>query len=90
MSSELVAIRRHGDVLDRPDNGNKLNAAMSTAIIDAISRFDDAVKLVRIMSSSAVTLRAVRQFLHLAPEMPATAASGFAAHLAATALSARF
>jgi enoyl-CoA hydratase len=241
MSSELVAIRRQGDVLDvvldRPDNGNKLNAAMSTAIIDAISHLDDAVKLVRIMSSSAdfctgrespmppadakpsaetlrrvvaapplelydalkavrvpvlaivrgraigvgcalagvcdltlsaddaiyqipemerdipptlvmsaligrvplktvahmvlsraslnaaealqaglisrvvaaaeldaeagkltatlltcsaVTLRAVRQFLHLAPEMPAAAASGFAAHLAATALSARF
>ncbi|CAN7760417.1 enoyl-CoA hydratase/isomerase family protein [Caballeronia sp. dw_19] len=241
MSSELVSIQRHGDVLDvvldRPDNGNRLNATMSTAIIDAISHLDDAVKLVRIRSSgadfctgrespmpaadsrpsaetlrrivaapplelydalkavrvpvlaivrgraigvgcalagvcdltlsaddaiyqipemerdipptlvmsaligrvplktvahmvlsraslsatqalqaglishvvasgeldaeadaltatlltcSAVTLRAVKQFLHLAPEMPAASASGFAAHLAATALSARF
>ena len=39
---------------------------------------------------SAVTLRAVKQFLHLAPDMPAAGSSGFAAHLAATALSARF
>lgn len=57
MSCEQVAIRRQGDVLDvvldRPDNGNKLSAAMSTAIISAISHLDDAVKLVRIMSSSA-------------------------------------
>jgi enoyl-CoA hydratase/carnithine racemase len=42
------------------------------------------------LTCSAVTLRAVKQFLHLAPEMPAAGASGFAAHLAATALSARF
>jgi enoyl-CoA hydratase len=57
MSTELVAIQRHGDVLevvlDRPDSGNKLSAAMSTAIIDAVSHLDDAVKLVRIRSSSA-------------------------------------
>jgi len=43
-----------------------------------------------LLGCSAVTLRAVKQFLHLAPEMPANGASGFAAHLAATALSARF
>jgi enoyl-CoA hydratase len=43
-----------------------------------------------LLGCSAVTLRAVKQFLHLAPEMTATGASGFAAHLAATALSARF
>jgi len=43
-----------------------------------------------LLGCSAVTLRAVKQFLHLAPEMPASGASGFAAHLAATALSARF
>ena len=57
MSSELVSIRRHGDVLDvvldRPDNGNRLNAAMSTAIIDAVSHLDDTVKLVRLRSSGA-------------------------------------
>jgi enoyl-CoA hydratase/carnithine racemase len=43
-----------------------------------------------LLGCSAVTLRAVKQFLHLAPEMPPAASSGFAAHLAATALSARF
>ncbi len=43
-----------------------------------------------LLGCSAVTLRAVKQFLHLGPEMPAAGASGFAAHLAATALSARF
>jgi enoyl-CoA hydratase len=40
--------------------------------------------------NSAVTLRAVKQFLQLAPQMPDTAVSGFAQHLLATALSTRF
>jgi enoyl-CoA hydratase/carnithine racemase len=42
------------------------------------------------LTNSAVILRAVKQYLRLAPEMSGRAASGFAAHLAATALSARF
>lgn len=51
----------------------------------------EAEKLVSTMASNtAVTLRAVKQYLHLAPEMSSQAASGFAAHLAATALSIRF
>jgi enoyl-CoA hydratase/carnithine racemase len=42
------------------------------------------------LGNSAVTLRAVKQFLALAPGMPAGSASAFAGHLAATALSIRF
>ncbi|MFM0336785.1 enoyl-CoA hydratase/isomerase family protein [Paraburkholderia fungorum] len=43
-----------------------------------------------LLKNSAVTLRAVKQFLQLAPQMPDTAVSGFAQHLLATALSTRF
>ncbi len=43
-----------------------------------------------LLGNSAVTLRAVKQFLRLAPEMPQLAASTFATHLGATAISARF
>lgn len=57
-------------------------AAELDATVDALTQ--------TLLGNSAVTLRAVKQFLHLAPEMPASGASGFAAHLAATALSARF
>jgi len=57
MSTEPVAIERNGDtldiVLDRPDHGNRINAAMGAAIIGAVSNLDDTVKLVRITSSSA-------------------------------------
>lgn len=42
------------------------------------------------LGNSAVTLRAVKQFLAAAPGMPAASASAFASHLAATALSIRF
>lgn len=42
------------------------------------------------LGNSVVTLRAVKQFLAMAPGMPAASASAFAAHLAATALSPRF
>lgn len=42
------------------------------------------------LTNSAVALRAVKQYLNLAPEMSGQAASAFAATLAATALSARF
>lgn len=41
-------------------------------------------------TNSAVTARAVKQFLRLAPGMPEPAVSGFAQHLLATALSTRF
>jgi enoyl-CoA hydratase len=42
------------------------------------------------LGNSAVTLRAVKQFLTVAPDMSDQAGSAFAGHLAATALSARF
>lgn len=42
------------------------------------------------LGNSAVTLRAVKQFLTMAPEMSEQAGSAFAGHLAATALSPRF
>ena len=42
------------------------------------------------LGNSAVSLRAVKQYLRLAPEMSGQAATSFAATLAATALSARF
>ena len=42
------------------------------------------------LGNSAVTLRAVKQFLAVAPGMPPASASAFAGHLAATALSIRF
>lgn len=47
--------------------------------------------LVQTMSGcSPVTLRAVKQFLELAPALGTSASSGLAGHLAGTALSARF
>jgi enoyl-CoA hydratase len=42
------------------------------------------------LENTAVTLRAVKQFLSVAPGMPAAGASVLAGHLAATALSIRF
>ncbi len=57
-----------------------------------VARLDAAAAgLVETMlGNSAVTLRAVKQFLAVAPGMPAASASAFAGHLAATALSIRF
>ncbi|UUX94995.1 enoyl-CoA hydratase/isomerase family protein [Aquabacterium sp. J223] len=46
--------------------------------------------LAPMLDRSPVALRAVKQYLQLAPGMGPTAASGFAGHLAATALSARY
>jgi enoyl-CoA hydratase len=68
-----------------------LHAGLVSRVV-AASELDAAAQTLTqtLLGCSAVTLRAVKQFLHLAPEMPATGASGFAAHLAATALSARF
>ena len=55
MTTPFVTIERSGAlldvVLDRPDNGNLIDAAMSEAIIEAVTTIDDDVKLVRILSS---------------------------------------
>jgi enoyl-CoA hydratase len=68
-----------------------LQAGLVRRVVPAAALDAEAEKLIGTMlSNSAVTLRAVKQYLHLAPEMSGQAASGFAAHLAATALSARF
>jgi enoyl-CoA hydratase/carnithine racemase len=68
-----------------------LQAGLVSRVVPAASLDAEAHALAQtLLGCSAVTLRAVKQFLHLAPEMPASGASGFAAHLAATALSARF
>ncbi|SAK89927.1 enoyl-CoA hydratase/isomerase [Caballeronia calidae] len=71
--------------------GEALQAGLVSRVVPAANLDAEADALVdTLLGCSAVTLRAVTQFLHLAPEMPASGASGFAAHLAATALSARF
>ena len=68
-----------------------LVAGLVSRVVPAASLDAEANALTQtLLGCSAVTLRAVKQFLHLAPEMSASGASGFAAHLAATALSARF
>jgi enoyl-CoA hydratase/carnithine racemase len=68
-----------------------LQAGLVSRVVPAANLDAEADALAdTLLGCSAVTLRAVKQFLHLAPEMPANGASGFAAHLAATALSARF
>ncbi len=68
-----------------------LHAGLVSRVVPAVSLNAEADALANtLLGCSAVTLRAVKQFLHLAPEMTAGGASGFAAHLAATALSARF
>ncbi|WP_395062857.1 enoyl-CoA hydratase/isomerase family protein [Paraburkholderia silvatlantica] len=68
-----------------------LHAGLVSRVVPAASLNAEADALAdTLLGCSAVTLRAVKQFLQLAPEMPASGASGFAAHLAATALSARF
>lgn len=68
-----------------------LHAGLVSRVVPAVSLNAEADALAdTLLGCSSVTLRAVKQFLHLAPEMTASGASGFAAHLAATALSARF
>ncbi|EUC20124.1 UNVERIFIED_ORG: enoyl-CoA hydratase/carnithine racemase [Burkholderia sp. CF145] len=68
-----------------------LVAGLVSRVVPVASLDDEADALTdTLLGCSAVTLRAVKQFLHLAPDMPAAGSSGFAAHLAATALSARF
>ena len=68
-----------------------LRAGLISHVVPAANLTAEADALAdTLLGCSAVTLRAVKQFLHLAPDMPPSGASGFAAHLAATALSARF
>jgi enoyl-CoA hydratase/carnithine racemase len=68
-----------------------LQAGLVRRVVAADALDAEAEKLVATMlTNSAVVLRAVKQYLHQAPEMSGQSASGFAAHLAATALSARF
>jgi enoyl-CoA hydratase/carnithine racemase len=68
-----------------------LQAGLVNRVV-AADQLDEQANLLSEMVSknSAVTLRAVKQFLQLAPQMPDTAVSGFAQHLLATALSTRF
>ena len=75
----------------RLDAAEALHAGLVSRVVPAADLDAEADAIATtLLGCSAVTLRAVKQFLHLAPEMPASGASGFAAHLAATALSARF
>jgi enoyl-CoA hydratase len=68
-----------------------VTAGLVRQVVPSAALTAEADKLVATMlGNSAVVLRAVKQFLNQAPEMSAQAASGFAAILAATALSARF
>jgi enoyl-CoA hydratase/carnithine racemase len=66
-------------------------AGLVSNVVPAAELDAAADRLVRTMlGNTAVTLRAVKQFLSLAPGMPAAGASVLAGHLAATALSIRF
>ncbi len=68
-----------------------LVAGLVSRVVPIASLDDETDALTdTLLGCSAVTLRAVKQFLHLAPDMSPAGSSGFAAHLAATALSARF
>ena len=55
--TDAVLIERTGDVLDivlnRPEQGNVLSAAMSDAMIGALDTLDDTTKLVRLRSNGA-------------------------------------
>lgn len=68
-----------------------MQAGLVKKVLPAAELDAEAQKLIGTMlTNSAVSLRAVKQYLRLAPEMSGQAASSFAANLAATALSARF
>jgi enoyl-CoA hydratase len=67
------------------------DAGLVQDVFAGASLEQEAGKLIDTMlANSSVSLRAVKQYLSLAPGMSAQAASGFAAHLVSTALSARF
>jgi enoyl-CoA hydratase len=68
-----------------------LQGGLVKYVVPAAELDQAAAKLISTMlGNSAVTLRAVKQFLTVAPDMSDQAGSTFAGHLAATALSARF
>jgi enoyl-CoA hydratase len=68
-----------------------LEAGLVKKVVPAAALAAEADRIIGTMlTNSAVTLRAVKQYLNLAPEMSGQAATNFAATLAATALSARF
>jgi enoyl-CoA hydratase/carnithine racemase len=73
-------------------NGQEALQAGLVAHVVAASELDAAADalVATMLHNSPTTLRAVKQFLAVAPGMPAASASTFAAHLAATALSTRF
>jgi enoyl-CoA hydratase len=66
-------------------------AGLVTQVVEAAG-LDAAVDalVTTMLGNSVVSLRAVKQFLAMAPGMAPASASAFAAHLAATALSPRF
>jgi enoyl-CoA hydratase len=73
------------------DAEQALQAGLIKRVVPAAQLDAEADKLIATMlSNSAVSLRAVKQYLLLAKDMSGPAASSFAATLAATALSARF
>lgn len=73
------------------DARQALQAGLVADVVAAAGLDAAADNLVATMlGNSVVTLRAVKQFLAMAPGMPAQSASAFAGHLAATALSPRF
>jgi enoyl-CoA hydratase len=75
----------------RLDAQEALRAGLVSVVVAADQLDAQADLLSETLSkNSAVTLRAVKQFLQLAPQMPDTAISGFAQHLLATAISTRF
>ncbi|WP_233838236.1 enoyl-CoA hydratase/isomerase family protein [Paraburkholderia sp. ZP32-5] len=75
----------------RIDARDALQAGLVSAVVPADELDAQADQLTEVLAkNSAVTLRAIKQFLQLAPQMPDAAVSGFAQHLLATALSTRF
>lgn len=81
----LVLTRREMNARDA------LAAGLLSSVVAGDRLEAEAQGVLEVLSSTgAVALRAVKQYLQLAPTMPSHAASGLAGHLAATALSARY
>jgi len=71
--------------------GEALQAGLASEVVPraALRERADAIAAT-ILSCGPVTIRAVKQFLELAPGLSTTASSSLAGHLAGTALSAKF
>jgi enoyl-CoA hydratase len=68
-----------------------LQAGLVSQVVADAQLQEEAARIAAIMlGCGVVTLRAVKQFLELAPGLPRGTSSGLAGHLAGTALSARF